>query len=327
MSRTGWISAFAPASIANFGSGFDVFAAAIAKPGRGGRAIPWGDVVSVRRRKERGVRIAAILGDGGRLPKLTTKNCAAVAAAMLLRDRKAEFGLDLVLRKGLPLSSGLGSSAASAAAGAFAAALAIGGRIDETALLRASLAGEHVADGSWHGDNVWASLLGGGVVVPSTRPAEVIRLGAGDFRLVVVHPELELETRRARKALPESIHRADAVAQAGRFGALVAAWLAGDAEAVGRGLADRIAEPARASLVAGFPEARRAALRAGAFGVTFAGAGPSVFAVGPPKRLESIAEALVAGFARCNVAAAATIAVVDPEGARAVPGVEIPEIA
>ena len=63
-------------------------------------------------------------------------------------------------REGPPDLERMGSSAASAAAGALAAGLLLGIR-DRAALLGPALLGEHVADGSWHGDNVFASLLGG----------------------------------------------------------------------------------------------------------------------------------------------------------------------
>jgi len=318
-----WFRAFAPASIANFGSGFDLFAAAIgrvdSKPGRHHRFRPYGDIVSVRRTNSPGVRVLSIFGDGGRLPHSARKNCAAVAAAALLRLTKAAFGLELVLEKGLPLSSGLGSSAASAAAGAYAAALAAGGNIDREILLESSLAGEHVADDSWHGDNVWASLSGGGVLVPSTRPVEVIPLGAPrGLELLVTHPDFELETRRAREVIASRVALSEALAQSGRFASFVMAWKKGDVPSIGRGLADRLAEPFRAPLVPGFPEAQRSAMGEGAYGLTFAGAGPSVVAIVPPDRAKRVARVIETAFRRAGLDSTSLLCRVDPRGAREV---------
>ena len=155
------VSVFAPASVANFGVGFDVLGAALDGPG---------DIVTARLSPTPGVCVLAITGDGGRLPRDPRRNTAAVAAAAVLAEcgggwRGRGRGIELSLEKGLPLSSGLGSSAASAAAGALAAGLLLG-VTDRRDLLRAALMGEHAADGSWHGDNVFASLLGGFVLVP-----------------------------------------------------------------------------------------------------------------------------------------------------------------
>ncbi len=317
----GWVAAFAPATVANFGSGFDAFAAAFAEVTRDGsreRKRALGDVVSVRRSKKRGVRVVGISGDGGRLPGEPSRNCAAVAASEVLRSFRSPFGLDLFLAKGLPLSSGLGSSAASAAAGAFAAALALDEAPVANALLTPALRGEHVADGSWHGDNVWASLLGGGLVVRSTRPAAITPLRTpSSIRWLVVHPAFELETRTARAVLPSTVTLGDAAAQAGTFGSFVAAWIRGDRAGIGAGLDDRLAVPHRESLVPGYARARAAALRAGAKGFTFAGAGPSVLAVTEPGDEEKVAFAIRRAFAKAGLESSALVCAAEPRGARA----------
>ncbi|HQR68840.1 MAG TPA: homoserine kinase, partial [Thermoanaerobaculia bacterium] len=157
------VTVFAPASVANFGVGFDALGLALDGPG---------DVVTARLVGTPGVRLTAIDGDGGRLPREARRNTAGVAALAVLEEfaGRGRFGIELTLTKGLPLASGLGSSAASAAAGAYAAALLLD-VTDRSNLLRAALAGEHAADGSWHGDNVFASLLGGLRLVPSSDPA------------------------------------------------------------------------------------------------------------------------------------------------------------
>jgi len=111
------VTAFAPATVANLGPGFDILGLALQGPG---------DTVTARRTLARGVRIAAIEGDEGRLTLDPLRNTAAVAAAATLRAAGLDFGVELILRKGLPVGSGLGSSAASAAAAAFAVNLLAG---------------------------------------------------------------------------------------------------------------------------------------------------------------------------------------------------------
>lgn len=324
-SKKGWIRSFAPATIANFGSGFDTFAAALCAIEPRGRSrtirAPLGDCVSVRRTKTPGVRVVSIEGDGGRLPKRASLNCASAAASAVLKAHRARFGLDLVLEKGLPLSSGLGSSAASAAAGAFAASLAIdrGAITGKTALLAPALDGEHVADGAWHGDNVWASLMGGGLIVLSNRPPEIVAVETPrSLTWAIVHPDFELSTRRSRAVLPRRVELADAVHQAARFAAFVRAWQTGDREGIGAGLEDRLAVPRRARLVPGFEAVRRAVMRAGGHGMTLAGAGPSILIVTSEGRERSVGEAAREAFQRAGLSSTLLVCAVDVGGARQV---------
>src|SRR5690606_23638148 len=109
------IRAFAPASVGNIGVGFDLLGHAIEGPR---------DVATVRRIDEPSVRIDAIDGDIAgveRLPLEAARNTAG-GALIALRERLAlPFGFALSLRKGIPLGSGLGGSAASCVAALVAA--------------------------------------------------------------------------------------------------------------------------------------------------------------------------------------------------------------
>jgi homoserine kinase len=270
------------------------------------------------------VRIAAITGDGGRLPLDARRNTAAVAAARVLADVGGRGdGIELFLEKGLPLSSGLGSSAASAAAGAFAAGLLLG-ISDRRQLLSAALQGEHAADGSWHGDNVFSSLLGGLVLVPSSDPGGALEpfvLRAPDrLRFVLVHPDLELPTRRARGVLPRKVPMAEHTAHAGGLARLVLALSSGDLAAAGTCLlSDRLVDPNRLPLVPGGRAALDALLAAGAHGACLAGAGPSLVALAEEASdLARISRAAVAAWKKAGVASRARVHRVDRRGARRV---------
>ena len=100
------VTAFAPATVSNVACGFDVLGFALEAPG---------DEVTARFTAG-GVQIDDILGDHGRLPRDPAKNTASVAAQALLNLLGEQRGVALTIRKGLPLASGLGGSAASAAA-------------------------------------------------------------------------------------------------------------------------------------------------------------------------------------------------------------------
>lgn len=315
---TSRVSAFAPATVANLGPGFDVLGAALDGPG---------DTVTAWRAKKPGVRLVEVKGDRGRLPLDAERNTASVAAAFVLEAAvaagraSARTGVELVLEKGLPLASGLGSSAASAAAGAKAAALLLG-ETRKRVLLEAVLRGENAADGSWHGDNGFASILGGLVLVPSSDPADFVAPVSlpvpPGLRLVLVHPDAELETKDARRVLPREVPLSEATRQAAALAALVDALHRGDLAAAGvwmRG--DRIAEPRRRALVPGWDEVTAAMKKAGAHGFTLAGAGPTILALsedGPAAA--KIAKAAAKAFHALGVEAEASVHAVSPRGAR-----------
>ena len=312
------VRAFAPATVANLGPGFDVLGAAVDGSG---------DTVTAWRSKKPGVRLVEVTGDGGRLPLDPEQNTAAVAVAHVLEAAIAagratpRTGVELALEKGLPLASGLGSSAASAAAGAKAAALLLG-ETRKRVLLEAVLRGEHAADGSWHGDNGFAAILGGLVLVPSSDPADFVPPVSlpvpPGLRLVLVHPHAELETKDARRVLPRDVPLPEATRQAAALAALVDALHRGDLAAAGLWMrCDRIAEPRRRALVPGWDEVTAAMRKAGALGYTLAGAGPTILALseeGPvPAR---IAKAATRAFRSIGVEADAVVHAVSPRGAR-----------
>ena len=103
-------------------------------------------------------------------------NTAALGAAEVLRRLgREQDGVELVIEKGLPLSGGLGGSAASAVAGAFATHALCGGSLGETELLRCAIEAEAVVAGR-HADNAAPSLLGGAVVVLGAEPLRYVRV-------------------------------------------------------------------------------------------------------------------------------------------------------
>jgi homoserine kinase len=165
----------------------------------------------------------------------------------------------------VPLSGGLGSSAAAYVAGLLAA--------DHLFELDADVLGMATSlEG--HPDNVAAALRGGFVVCLD---GEIARwdVPAG-LEAVLVVPETPVRTREARKALPASVPLADAAYNAGAAATLALGLAQGDWELVRRGLRDRLHQPYRAHL---YPQSAALASRAeefGALGATISGAGPTV---------------------------------------------------
>jgi homoserine kinase len=263
-------TAFAPATVSNVACGFDVLGFALESPG---------DWVTAKLIAS-GVSIEGIEGDGGRLPREASKNTAGVAALALLTKLDERRGVALTIRKGLPLSSGLGGSAASAAAAVVAVDAVLGARSSLDTLIGCALEGERLGAGSAHADNIAPCLCGGFVLVRRPHPPDVIRLPVPNgLTAVVVHPDIEIETAKAREMLGSTVPLADAVRQWANLGALVDGLHRADFAQISRSLEDAIAEPRRAPLVPGLSAIKRAAVEAGALGCSLSGSGPSLFAL------------------------------------------------
>ncbi|MEM6453477.1 MAG: homoserine kinase [Acidobacteriota bacterium] len=319
--RADWARAFAPATVSNVGCGFDTLGFAIASPG---------DVVTVERRSRPGIEIDDIHGDGGVLPRDPARNTASVAVSSLLRHLRAadvrdgvgrslrDVGLRLTIHKNMPLTSGLGSSAASGVAALVATVRLLGVAASRPTLLRCAAEAEQAACGSAHADNAAPSLYGGFVLVRADDPGDVITLPtpAGVW-CAVVRPHMGLDTREGRDLLGDTVTRRQAVVQASNLAGLVAGLYRGDLDLVARVLYDVIAEPKRAHLVPGFEEARDGALRSGAFAAGLSGSGPSLFALGRTRSdAERASSAMVAAFKRQGMASDRHFSILGAGGAR-----------
>jgi homoserine kinase len=264
------VTAFAPATVSNVACGFDVLGFPMEEPG---------DFVTARLTSS-GVRIDDIIGDQGRLPREADRNTAGVAARAILEAAGERRGVALTIRKGLPLSSGLGGSAASAAAAVVAVNALIDGHASMDTLVKCALEGEGLGAGGAHPDNIAPAICGGFVLVRHPSPLDIVRLPVPPgLTVVVVHPDLEIETARARALLGTSVPLADAVRQWANLGALVHGLHVSDFALISRSLEDSIAEPRRAPLVPGLAAIKRAAMDAGALGCSLSGSGPSIFAL------------------------------------------------
>ncbi len=309
------VAAFAPASLSNLGPGFDVLGMAVQGAG---------DVVVAERTAEPGVVVRAVHGDGGVLPLEPGRNAAAIAARATLQRAGVQAGVALTLHKGLPIGSGLGSSAASAVAGAFATNRLIGGPLRRRELVGPCVEAEAVVSGR-HADNVAPSLLGGLVLVRRLEDAgggaDLVRLPVPEgLWIAVVTPEVVLHTKEAREALPAQVALTDMVRMVADLGALVSACHTGDHSLLGRCIQDEVVAPRRLALIPGGEAAVEAALDAGAVGSSVSGAGPSVFALcGARQAAERVAVAMAGAFEAAGVGSVQRIGPANNPGARLVP--------
>ncbi len=277
--------AYAPASVANLGVGFDILGMAL--EGMGDRAI-------IEFHDSPKIVIADIKGDGGKLPRDPAENVASVSARALLDHIGDKRGLTIKLIKGLPLASGLGSSAASSVVAAVALNKLLGEPFSRPNLLPFCLEGEALVSG-YHADNVAPSLLGGIVLVAGITVDAIQSLPIpADLHLALVTPAVQVPTNGARAILPDKVSLRQMIHQTGAVAQLVDAIHRGDLEALGAAMEnDQVVEPARAHLMPMLAEARIAAKRAGAIALFIGGAGPTLCALCDRKTVaESVSVAM-----------------------------------
>ncbi len=199
-------------------------------------------------------------------------------------------GFEFTIRSDIPLSGGLGTSAAAIVAGLVAA--------DSIFELGADLLAEATRlEG--HPDNVAAALLGGFVLCTDGH-AERFDPPPGLECLLVV-PDQAVRTQKAREAIPSRVPVADAVFNIAHASLLVLGLARGDLDLVARGLGDRIHQPRRAHLYPRSWELVQAARDLGALGATISGAGPTVLVWARAEVAAEVAQRLereAAGWAR-----------------------------
>jgi homoserine kinase len=304
-------AAFAPATVANLGVGFDVLGLALCEPG---------DVVIAERRDTPGAAVRLIENDGGILPYEAKKNTACVAAESALRLIGAPSGVWLTIQKGLPSASGLGSSAASAVAAAVAVNALFGEPVSREDLLGACLDGEAVASG-YHADNVAPALLGGITLATGLTPAQVHRVPVpAHLHLAMVTPNVAVPTAEARAVLPKLVALKAMVTQTASIAYLLHTIYQQDVPAIAAAMErDGIIEPARAHLMPRLDEARTAAKAAGAYGLVISGAGPSLMAIcDSESQANVVSEALRRVYDESGIGCKAFATTVSDEGARVI---------
>jgi homoserine kinase len=263
-------TAFAPASVGNVAIGFDIL---------GFSVDALGDRVSVARRSAPGVSITAVRGTAGELPREPRDNTAGRALLAMQEALQPGFGFSLEIEKGIPLGAGLGGSAASAVGAVVAANALLSTPYSLAELLKFAMAGEAVASGARHVDNVAPSLYGGLVLTVGVDEPRVKRIPVpAGVRAVIVYPHMFLATASARAILKGSVEMADFVWQTANLAGFISGCYTDDLDMIRASFEDVVIEPQRQALIPGFREVRGAAMRSGALGCSISGAGPSMFA-------------------------------------------------
>jgi len=280
----------APSSTANLGPGYDVFGLAL---------NAFYDQVQITK-KEKGIKI--ITSD--LIPSNPQKNTAGLVAKNMIKKFRINDGVEIKIKKGVPVGFGMGSSAASAAATAVAMNKLFNLNLDSNSLIKFAGSGEKASAGTVHYDNVAASVLGGFVIV-RTNPLDVIKIDPPkDLVLCVAIPKIAVpakKTKVSRSVIPSKIKISDSILNLANAAAIVTGFMKKDSILIGKSIIDVIVEPARQHLIPGFSKVKKNALNAGALGVTISGAGPSVIAFATSSsNLKKISSSMTKGFASVN---------------------------
>ncbi len=255
-----------PATIANMVCGFDILGFALEEPK---------DYILLKKTSKRGISIKHI--DGYGLPETPEQNVAGVSLLELMDHIYDGIGFEMVIDKRIKPGSGLGSSAASAAGAVVAANHLLGNVFSNNDLVKFAMAGEKLASGVKHADNISPAIFGGITLIRSIYPLDIVSLDGPPFYVTVIHPQIELKTSDARQILRKEVKLKDAIRQWGNIGGLIAGLMKYDYDLIGRSMEDVIIEPMRSILIPRFDELKKSCIEVGALGGGIAGSGPSVF--------------------------------------------------
>ena len=251
-----------PATSANLGPGFDTLGLALDLWNE--TIITPADSFSVQVNGEGANRLSS------------GKHNLIIRAAQKLADRVDKtltpFHAECVNQ--IPLSSGLGSSAAAILTGLLAGNALLENPLSKDEML--DLAAE--MDG--HADNVAPALMGG-LVVSTLEKKKVIasQIPVGmDLHITIALPDFYLPTKQARAALPRKISMKNAIHNISHTVLVTEAFRTGNLNLLGDAMTDTMHQPYRLKLIPGAQSVMDAAREAGASAVALSGAGPSVIA-------------------------------------------------
>jgi homoserine kinase len=280
----------APASSANLGAGFDVFALALGRPRDRLtlKRIPSGIKLSVR---------------GARLSSSPEKNIVGAVTAAIIAGEGVREGVSLKLRKGVPVSTGLGSSAASSAAAVVGMSALFGLRLTNKKKIEYAGVGEKFASGTAHYDNVTAALFGGFVLV--SKDKKFARIDPPrSLVLCLAIPRIRLpsqKTRFARSLLPKRLSIEETVAAVSAASMMVNGLAHGSVDEFGAAMSGGFVDPRRSVMIPGFERVKIAAIEHGAAGVCISGAGPAMLAAVKGNKGRAVVEAMRDAFGREGV--------------------------
>ncbi len=303
------LTAFAPATLANFNVGYDILGLSLNNIG---------DEIELTFNDTEENKITEII-NGDNLPYDVDRNCSSVVIRKMQEAQNDYRGVDIRLKKGFAAGSGLGSSSASSAAAAYGYNALIGSPYSDKELVAFAAEGERVACGSAHVDNVAPSILGGIILAKGKHPEDLIKLPLIDnLYVVTLYPNISVNTSDSRLILKTEVSLATFTKQVAYMGTFVAGLYEKDIKLFAASLQDLVIEPMRSLLIPKFKEMKIAAMDSNALAFGISGSGPSVFALAEgEENAKGIEAALLKVYRDVDIATQTYInALVQDSGAR-----------
>ncbi|MEM2223507.1 MAG: homoserine kinase [Acidilobaceae archaeon] len=302
-------------SSANLGSGFDILAISLNS---------FYDEVEVEVYDGSGnIRIIGVYGPYANSVPSNSDNIIVYAARKLLsRFNISNVNVDIRLWKGIPVSSGLGSSGASSVAVIKALSEALNLKLDSMTIAELGGLSEEFVAGDPHFDNSTASAVGGLVILVSNKPPIKARRLNTNYSFILSVPSvkpIQGKTRVMREVLPKSINLRLHVESMARLASLIYGLIYEDDYALSLGLDDVIVEPARSKFIPCYDIIREYSRKAGAIGSVISGAGPSMLTVTRHSRVTEVIRSLERAYRNCGIEATIVQADIAP-GAHIVGG-------
>ena len=279
------VSVKVPATSANIGPGFDCL----------GLALPIYNIVTLDETVLPGTGVEInILSDEEDIDNLIIdhipkdENSIVYKAVEMLYNSigQTPSELKINIQTSIPVTRGLGSSAAVIVGALIAANRLLGDPADESALL--SIATE--VEG--HPDNVTPAIVGGLVMSSLENDGSIVYRKLDwpeDWAITVCIPDVELATEISRSVIPAEVPISDAVFNLKRMGMFVKAVSDGDAELMRLALTDKLHQPYREKLVPGLKELNEAFKHEeDVLGCVLSGAGSSMLIISQQNAVEKV---------------------------------------
>ncbi len=301
-----------PATTANLGPGFDCLGAALSLYNRFQFSLlPTG---------EKAVVIEATGLEADLVGKDESNLAYRAFAYFYQQIGQVPPPVHLAIALEVPLARGLGSSATAIVGGLLGASELAGSPISQEKVMEMAIALEG------HPDNVVPALIGGcrlsasGSTLSSASGKESAWTICevpwhSDIVPIVAIPNFELSTAEARRVLPQSYSRADAIFNMAHLGLLLQGLETGRADWLSAALQDRIHQPYRQQLIRGYEAVQKGAIAAGAYGMVISGAGPTLLALSHQDQAVAVEAAMAIAWAEEGVSLTTQVLQLDTAGA------------
>lgn len=249
-----------PATTANLGPGFDTL----------GLALNIYNIISFEE-IDSGVEILGVPDEYNNEDNLIYKSMVKTFGEMGYKTT----GIRIIVEGDIPVSRGLGSSAA----------CIVGGIVGACEIAKKKLAKEDIlkiaTEIEGHPDNV-APAIFGGLVISIVDGHNILYNSfniEAKFKFLALIPDFSLSTEKARSVLPKNIAHKDAVDNVGRVSMLLSAFSNGRLDLFKYALRDNLHQPYRGKLMENYFDIMEKCEELGALGSYLSGAGPTIMSL------------------------------------------------